>query len=355
MAFCSFVTYINKLAAIINNENNDTMGKIPSYNSFEEKNVFYLQDKQFPLIDTIEDFDKWYRRISNIKIISKDEKLISKYRDRGFFRGMGDAKHKLFSSAQRLWITNELNDRPANDYFNFFQRLVDSASDTLLLKKVFEYYNIHVGQRDFPLLSILQHYGAPTPLMDWTYNVDVALYFATEKNGASYSNNPIDQYFSIYYIDKSKQKPKELNNIFDWNSGHFPKLVSFADWQNSVNAIFYISDFENDRTPNRGFRDVRPMTTYYNQNILPQEGLFIFSPYPKKPLEECFKTDHYKNGNNLELNPFTCYNIKKDLSEYIRHKIKFKDIDNAFIYPELRRFCTNLTEQHLYNMANGLV
>lgn len=331
------------------------MGKISSYNNFEEKNELYLQDEQFSLIDTISDFDNWYNSISHIKKLSSEEKLTSKYRHRGFYRGMGEARHKLFNSAQRLWITNELSDWPSNDFFNFFQRLVDSASNTLLLKKVFEYYNIHHSQRDFPLLSILQHYGAPTPLMDWTYNIDVALYFATEKNGVSYSNNLIDQYFSIYYIDKAKQNPREFTNIFDWNKGHFPKLSSFANWESNLNSIFYISDFESDRTPDRGFRDMRPMTTYYNQNILPQEGLFIFSPFPKKPLEECFNTSHYLDGNNLHLKPFICYNIKKDLSEYIRQKIKYTGIDNNFIYPELKHFCSNLTESHLFKMANGSV
>ena len=324
------------------------MGQIPFYKTFQEKNYKFKSSTDFGRIDTIEEFDTWYKKI-------REPKLSEDYKQNNFFRGLTEAKYKLFNSAQRLWILNDLVQWKNKGYIDFFQQLVNRAGDKLLFKKVFEYYNLHPTQRDFPLLSILQHYGAPTPLMDWSYNIDVALYFGTENVEVSYSSNDIDQYFSIYIIDKKKQKPKELSNLLDWNKGHFPQLNSFKDWENNVNSIFYISDFENDKTPTKGFRDNRPITTYYNLNILPQEGLFMFSPFSYKPLEDCFNTDHYKDGNNLELLPFNCYNIRKDLAEYIRRKIEYNGIDNKFIYPELRNFCSGLLNEHLLKSVNSIV
>jgi hypothetical protein len=323
------------------------MGQLPYYKTFQEKNEKFKSSSDFGQIDSIEQFDTWYHKIKHQTKLTKD------YEYNNFYRGTNEAKYKLFNSAQRLWIINELSQWNNHSFIEFFQQLINRAGSKLLFKKVFEFYNLHPKQRDFPLLSILQHYGAPTPLMDWTYNLDVALYFATENVEVSYSSNDIDQYFSIYLIDKQKQKQKELSNIFDWSQGHFPQLNTFKDWENNVNSIFYISDFENNRVPSKGFRQNRAMTTYYNLNILPQEGLFIFSPFPTKPLEDCFTTDNWQVGNNLDLIPFNSFNIRKDLSEYIRRKIEYKGIDNEFIYPELRNFCSGLLHEHLLNSAKS--
>ena len=35
-------------------------------------------------------------------------------------------------------------------------------------------------------------------------------------------------------------------------------------------------------------RTNKPMTSIYNQNIIPQEGLFIFNPFSEKTLEEIY-------------------------------------------------------------------
>lgn len=82
-------------------------------------------------------------------------------------------------------------------YLEYVNDLVKKASGLPLLAKVFKYYKLHYTQTDFPTLSILQHYGAPTPLIDFTYNLDVALYFATEFCKPSNSSNPLDHYFRL--------------------------------------------------------------------------------------------------------------------------------------------------------------
>ena len=332
------------------------MGQIPTYRTFEEKSKNFADEKRFHRIDTVEQFEVWYseltRRLkdnpsesnrSNLKRINTDN----------IFRGMGEAKHKLFTSAQRFWITNELEQwwRPKR-YLEFVSVFVEEARKKALFREVFEYYNIKYNQRDFPILSILQHYGAPTPLMDFTYSIDVALFFATENAQPSYSSNEIDHYFSIYNIDKKKQRHKEFNNLIDWNSGSFPQISSFFGWEDNKNSIFYISDFEDKKIPVNSFKDERPITTLYNQNIIPQSGLFIFNPFPQKSIEDCFNTDHYQDGNNLELVPFSCINIRKDLGEYIRRKIKKNDIDTKFIYPDLRSDCKILVDEFLNKSVN---
>lgn len=323
------------------------MGKLASYKDFEEKARKFSKNTQYFRIDTVQDFDNWYSQFVPKDKLNNRSENANRINTNNMFRGMGEAKYKLLTSSQRFWIVNELNQwwKPRR-YLEFVNVFVENARKKLLFKKVFEYYKLSGNQRDFPLLSILQHYGAPTPLMDWTYNIDVALHFATEGVAPSYSSNEIDQYFSIYQIDKQQQKWNEFNNLIDWHKGSFPRISSFYGWEDNHNSIFYISDFE-DKPDAKSFRDERPITTIYNQNIIPQEGLFIFNPFSTKPLEDCFNTDHTQNGNNLNLVPFICVNIKKDLAEYVRRKIKFKGVDNSFIYPDLRKDCSSLIEEYL--------
>ncbi len=329
------------------------MGQLENYSDLQEKNKQFSRKQEFSIIDTIEEFDKWYKTLkeSSSKVSSKSK--ISSVNTNKMYRGMSESKYKLLTSSQRFWILNELEQwwRPKR-YLEFIETFVDNARKKLLFNKVFEYYKLKPNQRDFPILSILQHYGAPTPLMDWSYNVDVALYFATEGVKPS-SSKDIELYFSIYEIDKNKQIKNEFNNLLNWHKGSFPKISSFFGWEDNQNSIFYISDFEDKPENPRSFVDERPITTFYNQNIIPQEGLFIFNPFPKKPLENCFNTDHDADGNNLDLIPFSCFNINKDLSEYIRRKIKLKGIDNAFIYPDLRVYCNGLIEEFLDQAAEA--
>ncbi len=319
------------------------MGLLPIYRDFNEKNKKFTSDKSFVNIDTIEGFENWYENIKSILEIRSENTKLAHINTNHMFRGMREAKYKLMTSSQRFWITNELEQWWApKRYLEYIQEFVDNARSKLLFKKVFEYYKVAPNQRDFPLLSILQHYGAPTPLMDWSYNIDVALFFATEKAYPSYSSNKIDQYFSIYHINKKAQRYNEFNNLLDWNKGSFPQIKSFYGWEDNNNSIFYISDFESKKIKARSFIDERPVTTMYNQNIIPQEGLFIFNPFPEKPLEDCFN-----KGDNLELLPFACVNIKKDLGEYIRRKIRKEGVDTKFIYPELKKYCDSLTNEFL--------
>src|SRR5690606_31353457 len=134
------------------------------------------------------------------------------------------------------------------------------------------------------------------PLMDWSYDINVALYFATENVRPSESKNPIERYFSIYHINKSKHiynHPVPLNNILEQNRGSFPLIRSFDKGQqiNQTSTILYfLTDFEKSKP--KTFEDERPLTLLYNQNIIPQKGLFVFNPDEDKPLENYFYTEN---------------------------------------------------------------
>ncbi len=316
------------------------MAFLPEFKDLDSKRKFFQNgDDQSFIINSKEELDSWFNEIGQqIDISGKAD--ATKY----IYRGLGEAKYKNISSAQRYWITNAMKDWPKNNYLDFIIELVQIAKQRPLIKKVFDYYNYSNIDREFPILSLLQHYGAPTPLIDWTYNSNIAFYFAVSKI-INANGKGINDYFSIYRIDK-RNHDNYMKNIADLNKKDiYPEIRSV---KKNIHSIFYLSDFERrgesiGKTNPLSVLKIRlrkPVTSTYNQNIIPQEGLFIFNPYSDKTLEDI-----------LPNRQIECYNIKKDLSEYLRRKLSVKsNINESFVFPQLRNEANLIIEKTLNGM-----
>ena len=235
------------------------MAKLPEYETFVEKNTFFKVsiNHKNNKIDTTTKFNNWYNEFTSR--MESEQKW-----ERYFFRGMGEAKYKIFNSAQRLWFTTEIGSWKTNaKYEDFVQKLIDASKKDSLFKRVFEFYKVAGGRIDFPILSILQHYGGPTPLMDWSYDLNVALFFATESVKMENTSNELDNYFSIYIINKEKT---DIQSISKYDNKSYPslkKIFERASIESSeTRKLFYLSDYEVDNIK-------EPLTTIYNQKIIP--------------------------------------------------------------------------------------
>ncbi|WP_083900796.1 FRG domain-containing protein [Azospirillum sp. B4] len=118
---------------------------------------------------------------------------ISRFRSNYAFRGLNDAKHTLSTSLMRM----------GNPYPKMEQNL---------LKQFQKYAHKHVVERDteWHWLSIAQHHGLPTRLLDWTYSPYVALHFATSSlndfkcDGAIWMVNFVDTHSLLQAAERSE-------------------------------------------------------------------------------------------------------------------------------------------------------
>jgi len=324
------------------------MGKLQVYNSLDEKQLLFNSDIQhsdirYFKIDQAFQFNDWYNEMTSPAGGQGNGR--GKYQV--FFRGVNDAKYKLYNSAQRFWIQNNLMQleglsQPIS-YLQMIQNMVDKAKEVKLLQQVFEYYQITPDQMDFPLLSILQHYKAPTPLMDWTYDLNIALFFAIMNVRRSDQDNVIDDYISIYKLDKDIHASFLENNLNYVSGNIFPKVSWLGELLRQRNSVIYISDFEISQFEDQQMRKIKPITTYYNLNILAQNGIFVFNPMEATPLEE-FHLFHNQNGQD---NKIFCYNICKDLAELIKYKISKAGVSFEFLFPNLEQYSQRILDDYL--------
>ncbi len=162
-----------------------------TYKSFEEKNAHFSSSE---LIDDPEELARFRKEVT------------SKY----IFRGVNEAKYQLFTSLQRHFLSGRINKIQYRDQFSFMNQELRTLKQSPLLPAY--YKSIGAPISDYLYMSFLQHYEAPTTLMDFTEDVDVALFFASRN--IKYPNivrdNDIENFVSLYYIKSVARLPSIL-------------------------------------------------------------------------------------------------------------------------------------------------
>ena len=272
------------------------------------------------------------------------------------FRGQNEAKYKLYNSAQRAWKGEELHGLSFyHSYKDFIMYQINKvkAFQGNILEKF--YNSFGKVTHDFTYLSFLQHYGAPTPLLDWTQNCDCALFFATD-NIRHNPSEDIDNYFSIYCIDFSQSEiqafPKLVEDAID--SAHTisqnnPDLkLSISEFLSSMHlleysqfeglGLFYLPSYLERGTiieiP-QGGEVLKLVYNEHNLNVISQEGLFIFNNDEQKPLEDFFLGKDTWEGvsSDCRNSKICCWNIHKNLKEYV-----LKYLNSVVPFPINRKY-----------------
>lgn len=343
-----------------------------------------LKDKQNNF-SIIPNYDKF--TIDGVDELNK--LLISLRKKKYIFRGIREAKFKIFSSIQRSYQTGQINKSISIN--QFVDKEIDFLRKNTMLKDYFLACQLP-ETNDLLYASFLQHYSAPTPLIDFTHSLNTALFFATDNMVYAPPATDIDDYFSLYMIDleqwtnkyslKDKLKEylvKELvlsykpndnsnkdNNKYNNKIGiswvknlseiyESIGLFSCFDKNGRLNnrsrqtpfdiikALYSFSQNKSNKLPKEVLKYIDNMICMVNHNIVAQKGCFIL--YAPDINEICIPLEDVCKNQNIEI---YCVNIHKSLAPYVKNFIK--SICRDSVYPDMIKLAQNAFGHALINI-----
>lgn len=331
----------------------------PEYHNLDEKKEFFTQIK----IKTEKDFKKLFEVL-----------LPQKEKKGGVWRGLRESRWKLYNTFQ---IDNLKSKTPTQNVIKFIDKLVEKLNiwdKRDVIGKYFKNYGIK-SVPIFAKLSILRHNKVPSPLLDWTRNPRVALYFATLDQNSTSDEDRIDNYFSIYFLDREhscvKTNTKTGTEFFTSNN---PKIIlkrlmafkRFSISKDKINRYFNDERYIYDDILNHPIQRIddseNELVNHYtmsNYNITAQEGLFILNAYPFMPLEEAIFNRIYEQHANkthkvniqieraipTNLENFICFDIHKRFIPKIIEALKSEkvNITKDTMEPDFKRLKDEIT------------
>ncbi len=157
---------------------------------------------------------------------------VGKYRDGWIFRGESDPKNEKLTPAVGRY-SEELGSPRRFPY-----TLEDELKAFKEFKRTARPYLNHQPKSDIEWLSIAQHHGVPTRLLDWTESLLVAAFFAVKEAGI-YGDEESGR--AIIYavkgispIDEEREEPFNLKEVRTYKPPHISSRIPA---QNSVFTI----------------------------------------------------------------------------------------------------------------------
>ncbi|MFT6905963.1 MAG: hypothetical protein ACJAS1_002626 [Oleiphilaceae bacterium] len=225
------------------------------------------------------------------------------------FRGQSNYEWKLSSSLQRVFDEAEgLKTIQATNHYK-------SNCELNLLGSFKSHAHLYLNhlpspEDDLSWLSLMQHHGAPTRLLDFTYSAYVALYFALESGQDD---------ASIYCLNQSAIRSDQTTITSS------DQLEMFADiLKLSLNSKNYLMSFS---------------PVFSNSRLLNQQGLFVTTNTLSKNLEQVVLD--YK----IELGDYVKLRIPASLRYEGLNLLSKMNVTTSHIYPGLDGFCKGMKSE----------
>lgn len=138
-----------------------------------------------------------------------------------FFRGQADASWRLESSLERV-VGSDWSVENARKFEDFSLKYFCSKFH------LYDRENVKPNSK-LAWLSVMQHYGVPTRLLDFTESPYVALYFALEASAPSLQRD-----MALYAIDYSAVLDRSIEYIRSKDNGFSETRATLFDRQDEV-------------------------------------------------------------------------------------------------------------------------
>lgn len=278
------------------------------------------------------------------------KELINSLKDSGLvYRGVKEAKFKCYTSAQ-------VRTKASVSQIEFDQMISNSIE---LVRKSSELMNVlksrSMDQTDFQILSLLQHYGYGTPLLDFSYDIKFALFFASCETSNYPLTDSIDCYFSIYAFNPndpdhiswqevladSIEQIEELDNNAKIKYGQQYQGVSnetkisysqmpYDEVKKIANGGLTIDTRAGYSYSINSLSGIKTNYDISNVRVDKQSGLFKFVSCSTLPYEIASNKWYSEMKDKL-----FCYNIHKSLIPFIRENyLTPNNINYDTVYPD---------------------
>lgn len=247
-------------------------------------------------------------KLASWKDIAKiiEENFFKRQKTQLVFRGSCRFDWSLTPSLGRLDSRGIVTQQVAEAQLKLFRHAIRGRiSDHALLVEIDE-------ENTKELWSVGQHHGLYTPLLDWTYSIYVALFFAFEK-----SDSPADNPYRAIYV---------LNKSYVEHDGHCPEV-----------------DIVEPRKDDHG-------------RLVNQAGLFTLSAYGDtlenvliNSLQDEVLGEVDEDKEDGELARYLCkiYIPNQDREECLRH-LRMMNVHHASLFPDLigaASYCNSLVTE----------
>ncbi len=259
-------------------------------------------------------------------ILDTSEKLIYELNslpNSYIFRGHSDTSWKLESTLERI-ISDKWDKCIADKYEKYSYQVFNSKFH------IYDNENV-VPKTKLGWLSIMQHYGVPTRLLDFTESPYIALYFALEGYDVNKKND-----LAIYALNHSHLMHESLNYISSRDTNFNEDIYTIVEKQDHV--------FEN--IVDRFSYDIAWITEPHELNVRldRQSGCFLISGNKEKKIEDVLSERIYDKCS------FIKYEIKSTLYASIYALLRKMNINSKTIYGDLQGLARSIKMEMLVHI-----